>query len=460
VLDHFTDAAKDAIPITPILADDMEAWLASRGEFERAWIAANAFKAERGSFLKVPAEDGAVAEVLVGVGIDANALWDVAGLRTALPEGVYRFNSADAMSAEFAEPAALGWALGGYRFDKYKSRDDSLATLVWPEGADKTRVTALANAMGLSRDLITTPANEMGPEELADAAKALADEFGAEYRCVVDEELLTHNFPAIYAVGAGSDRRPRLIEVTWGSDDAPKITLVGKGVCFDTGGYDLKASAYMRLMKKDMGGAAIVLGLAHAIMATGLPIRLRVLIPAVENSVSGHAMRPGDVLQSRAGKTIEVGNTDAEGRLVLADALTLASEEDPDLLIDVATLTGAARVALGLGMPALFTNDDAVATALQDTSHAVGDPLWRLPLWAPYNDLIKSKIADLSNLPSEPFGGAITAALFLQNFIGESKSWVHIDAMAYTNGNKPGRPEGGEAQSLRALYRYINDMYG
>jgi leucyl aminopeptidase len=348
--------------------------------------------------------DGSPAGVVLGLGEDAN-LWSAAGLPKALPAGQYRF--APEPEAEDAARFALGWALGAYRFTRYKEdKDGDRAELVWPAAADRQGTERAARATWLVRDLVNTPAADLGPAELAEAAASLATEHGASCETISGEHLLAQGYPAIHAVGRASARAPRLVDLTWGAEDHPKVSLVGKGVCFDSGGLDLKTAAGMRLMKKDMGGAATVLGLAHMVMAAGLPVRLRVLVPAVDNSVAGDAYRPGDVLATRKGLTVEVGNTDAEGRLVLADALAAADAEEPDLLIDCATLTGAARVALGPELPAFFSDDEALAADLARHGSAAEDPLWRLPLWAPYAKRLDSEIADLNNVSEGAHAGA------------------------------------------------------
>jgi leucyl aminopeptidase len=332
--------------------------------------------------------------------------------------------------------------------------------LVWPAAADRKAVEAVIAAITLVRDLVNRPANDLGPAELADAAIAVADAFGATHSVLVGDALLENNYPAIYAVGYGSDRAPRLVDFSWGDEAAPRVTLVGKGVVFDTGGYDLKPSSNMLLMKKDMGGAAHALGLAHMIMAAGLPVRLRVLLPIVENMVSGRAFRPMDVVRTRKGLSIEIGNTDAEGRVILADALAEAAAEKPALLFDFATLTGAARVALGTDLPALFCNDDALAEALVAAGTAVCDPMWRLPLHKGYEKLIRGKVADITNSPASGFGGAITAALFLQRFVEADIPWAHFDLFAWNAASGVGRPEGGEAFALRAIFEVITARFG
>ncbi|WP_341705464.1 leucyl aminopeptidase family protein, partial [Ferrovibrio sp.] len=380
----------------------------------------------------------------------------------ALPEGEYRLADTRKMNQLAADDAALGWALAAYRFDRYKkpaAGRRGRARLVWPAKADRARVVALYDGIVLARDLVNTPAADMGPAELAEAARAVALLGGGSFACIIGDDLLEQNYPMIHAVGRASVRLPRLIDITWGNPKHPKLTLVGKGVCFDTGGLDLKPSAGMLLMKKDMGGAAVVLGLAAAIMALKLPVRLRVLVAAVENSVSGNAMRPGDVLTSRKGLTVEIGNTDAEGRLVLADALAEADREKPDWLIDCATLTGAARVAIGPDLPALYSSDDTMAQALLAAGLAAADPLWRMPLHRPYREYIEGKVADISNSADTPFAGSITAALFLQEFVEKTKAWAHLDMFAWNPKARPGRPAGAEATGLRALFAAIEARY-
>ena len=391
---------------------------------------------------------------------DTPTLWDFAALPGKLPGGAYAV--ADDLDADTATLLALAWALAGYRFNRYKQAgfDDEAPQLVWPATCRRDEASYLAEATGLVRDLINTPALDMGPDGLAQAAKDLATKHGAAIALTIGDELLTKNFPAIHAVGRAHDRAPRLIDLTWGSADAPKVTLVGKGVCFDTGGLDIKSAAGMKFMKKDMGGAAHVLGAADALMASGLNIRLRVLVPAVENSIAGNAMRPGDVVPTRKGLTIEIGNTDAEGRVILSDALAEAVAEKPEVIIDFATLTGSARIALGTELPALFCNNDDLANDLLAAGKDVTDPLWRMPLWAGYDKMIDGKVADINNAPEGGYGGSITAALFLQRFMDNDIPWAHIDLMAWNLSAKPGRPEGGEAMGMRALVRYLQVRYG
>jgi leucyl aminopeptidase len=373
-----------------------------------------------------------------------------------LPAGVYRFANAP----HDARLATLAFALGSYRFARYRKAAPYNVRLVPPEGIDVAEIERMDRAVALARDLVNTPSNDMGPDELSQSAKELAEEFGADYRCITGDDLLKENFPLIHAVGAASPRAPRLIDFTWGKASHPKVTLVGKGVCFDTGGLDLKPSSAMLIMKKDMGGAANVLALAQMIMDANLKIRLRVLIPAVENSVAGNAFRPLDIFPSRKGITVEIGNTDAEGRLVLADALALADEDNPDLLIDLGTLTGAARVALGPDLPPFYTNDERLASDIARHAKAENDPLWRLPLWPAYDSWLDSKVADINNAPSGGFAGSITCALFLQRFVRTATSWLHVDIYGWTPSAKPARPEGGECQAARAIYKLLSERYG
>ncbi len=449
------------VPITALTMDRLSGWLESASERERNWAQAIGFAADAGKLALMPADNGRLERVLVGLGDGADSrttMWALAGLPDALPEGSYRLDPIP----EGADPTrvALGWALATYAYTRYHAKLASGAALAWPDGADRGRVERLARAIFLARDLANTPAGDLGPEELAQAAVQVAEQAGACHRVIVGDELLAENYPTIHAVGRASSRPPRLVDIVWGDPAAPKVTLVGKGVCFDTGGLDLKTASGMRLMKKDMAGAAIVLGLGQAIMDAKLPVRLRVLLPCVENSVSGNAMRPLDIVRTRKGLTVEIGNTDAEGRLILCDALAEASTENPQLLIDMATLTGAARVALGPELAALFCNDDALAGALLDAARAEEDPMWRMPLWGPYRKMIDSKIADLNNVSESPHAGAITAALYLQEFVEPGIRWAHLDVMAWNPQSRPGRPEGAEATAMRALYAHIAQRFG
>jgi leucyl aminopeptidase len=448
----------DAVPIRLVPCGDDTA-LASLSEAERSWIEAQGWKAKQGAVLSLPDGRGGVGQVLLGVG---EADWTteaplLAGvLAGALPEGNYRF------AAPLPDPelAAFAFLAGSYRFTRYKSTDAAKPKrLALPEGADRDRVLALAEAVYFGRDLINTPANDMGPADLEAAARALANEFGASIKVTEGSALLADNFPLIHAVGRASDRAPRLIDLRFGSEQAPKVTVVGKGICFDTGGLDIKTSGAMALMKKDMGGAAASLALALLVMRAKLPVRLRVLIPAAENSISGNAFRPGDVLPSRNGMTVEIGNTDAEGRLVLADAISLADDEAPDYLITIATLTGAARVALGPDLPPLYTDDDAFAAALLAAGRAVGDPLWRMPFWQPYDALLKSGVADVSHIAEGSFAGSVIAALFLKRFVKQAKRFAHLDIYAWVPREQFGRPQGGDPQAARALFQFFRQEF-
>jgi leucyl aminopeptidase len=454
-----TKKSTKSIPITTLASGELRAWIKKQDKKIQEWIKASGFTAAAGSTLLLPGTNGALSRVLAGIGADIG-LYTFSALPASLPKNPAGYFIDRKMNGAQATKAALGWALGCYDFGHYRSSGKKeFATLVWPDGADRAYVTATAEAMFLVRDLVNTPANDMGPEELAQAARKVATTHKAECRIIVGDALLKQNYPAIHAVGKGSPRAPRLIDIRWGNPKNPKVTLVGKGVCFDTGGLDIKPSNAMDIMKKDMGGAAHVLGLAHMIMAARLPVRLRVLIPAVENSTDGNSFRPRDILQSRKGITIEIGDTDAEGRLVLCDALAEACTEKPSLIMDFATLTGAARVALGPDLPALFCNEDKTAEDLLDAAQMAEDPLWRLPLWQPYADMLKSKIADTNNIGGGGFGGAITAALFLEKFVDKGTPWVHVDTYAWMPSAKPGRPEGGEALGVRAAFEMIRQRF-
>ncbi len=401
--DFLTGRSGSAIPLTAVTSGEYGAWLEAQPARVRTWLEASAFKGKAGSMVRIPDEALGVSQVVVGVE-DPESPWGYGDL-----------------PAHAATQAAIGWGLGTYAFDRYKQRDKAFATLVWPEQADRDHALRTIEAVFLARDLINTPANDLGPAELEDAARALAKKHKAKINTIVGDDLLKQNYPTIHMVGRGSVRAPRLIDIRWGKAGAPRVTLVGKGVCFDTGGYDLKPSSGMLNMKKDMGGAANILGLAHMVMAAKLPVRLRVLIPAVENSVSGNAMRPRDIVKTRKGITVEIGNTDAEGRLVLCDPLADADDEKPDL--------------------------------------READPMWRLPLWDGYRKNLDSDIADMNNVSEGGFGGAITAALYLQAFVSKETKWAHVDMFAWNQGNRPGRPKGGEAQFIRAAFGYLRERY-
>ncbi|WP_157017565.1 leucyl aminopeptidase family protein [Mesorhizobium xinjiangense] len=421
-----------------------------------AWAQDNGFSGRAGETLVYPDQSGRLGGVLFGIeGAEGFAPLATGALARSLPEGDWHFADAP----DNPHLAALGLLMGAYRFDHYKKNGAKGLRFALPDGADLARVGRVADGVYLTRDLINTPTNDLGPAALEQAVRDLADAHGAEVNVVSGDQLLQQNFPMIHAVGRAGTEAPRLIDLTWGPADAPRVTLVGKGVCFDTGGLDIKPASGMLLMKKDMGGAANVLGLASMIMAAGLKLRLRVLIPAVENAIAGNAFRPGDVLQSRKGLTVEVGNTDAEGRLVLADALALADEEAPQLLIDMATLTGAARVALGPDVSPFYTDDEALAAKIMTASGSQADPLWRMPLWKPYDARLSSKVADLNNVTADGFAGSVTAALFLQRFVERTAAWVHFDIYGWNPADRAHALTGGEAQGIRALERLIAERF-
>ncbi|HEY0331073.1 MAG TPA: leucyl aminopeptidase family protein [Rhodopseudomonas sp.] len=454
-----TAAGLSATPISFVSKATWEAACAALPDHARQFAQANGFAAKPGDTLALPAPEGGIAQIIFALDDPTGKSLDpfrVGQLPKLLPPGTYRFANAP----HDLRLATLAFALGSYKFSRYRKAEAVAVRLVPPEGIDFDDVSRIVEAVTLARDLINTPANDMGPEQLAAAARELAERFGASFNCTVGDELLAENFPLIHAVGRASDRAPRLIDLSWGDPAHPKVTLVGKGVCFDSGGLDLKPSGGMLIMKKDMGGAANVLALALLIMDAKLKMRLRVLIPAVENAVAGNAMRPLDVYPSRKGPTVEIGNTDAEGRLVLADALALGDEEAPELLIDLGTLTGAARVALGPDLPPFYTNDEALALDVARCAKTENDPLWRLPLWPPYDAWLDSKVATLNNAPSGGFAGSITCALFLQRFVESATSWLHVDIYGWTPTAKPGRPEGGECQAARAIYKLLSQRYG
>ncbi len=447
--------AAQAIPVVVIHSENYEAYLAHADARTRAWLSATGFRGNPHTHALLPAADGAIAQVLVGVK-DATDVYALSHLPLALPAGDYTIATHhDALSPS---AAALSWGLGSYQFSRYKKAGRAAANLVIAPGDEVARAERTIAATCLIRDLVNTPTEDMGPQQLSEVAQSLAKEFGGQFREWVGDELLANNFPAIHAVGRASHRPPRLIELTWGDEKHPRVALVGKGVCFDTGGLDIKGAEGMRHMKKDMGGGAHALGVARLIMDMTLPIRLQVLVPAVENAIAGNAYRPGDIVATRKGVNIEVGNTDAEGRVVLSDALAFAAESKPEILIDFATLTGAARVALGPELPAIFANRDDWFELLNEASIKTRDPLWRMPLWQNYNDLIKSSIGDIVNTGG-PQAGAVTAALFLEHFVPREQPWIHIDLFAWTPKAKPGRPEGGEAQTLRAVVAMLEAKY-
>jgi leucyl aminopeptidase len=451
----FATRSKAARPIWFVTAASFRKTVEGLGARDQAFVKGTGFEAGPGRHLLLPG-GGALYGLESGGGHRNGFL--PGSLPGVLPAGTYRFANAP----HDARLAALAFALGAYRFTRYRKAKDKPVKLVLPDGVDGDDLTRIADGVTLARDLINTPANDMGPADLEAAARNLAKRHGAKFRSIVGDQLLKQNFPLIHAVGRAADakRAPRLIELRWGKAGHPKITLVGKGVCFDTGGLDLKPDSAMLIMKKDMGGAASVLACAHMIMDRGLPVSLRVLIPTVENSVAGDAFRPLDVYPSRKGLNVEIGNTDAEGRLILADALALADEEAPDLLVDMGTLTGAARVALGPELPPFYTDDDVLAAELAHYAKEENDPLWRLPLWPRYDSMLDSKTADLNNVASGGMAGSIVCALFLKRFVSVATSWLHFDIYAWTPSAKPGRPEGGECQAARALYALLCARFG
>src|SRR5581483_7445545 len=468
-----TDSTKQASAAASVLAasdaqgPSVPVWLARNAgwareapltEAQRAWVSAQGFKGAARKHLLLPGPDGTIAGAVLGLGearpadpMDKPEL-AVGLLATLLPPGHYH------LADPVAEPelAAGAWVLGAYRYRRYKTSDaEGVAQLKAPPGVDAARALSIIEAVWLGRDLINTPASDLGPQELEEAARQLGSRHGAEVTSVVGEDLLAQNFPMIHAVGRASSRAPRLIDLAWGPAGARRVTLVGKGIAFDTGGLDIKPASGMPIMKKDMGGAASALALGHMVMSARLDVRLRILIPAAENSISGNAFRPGDVLRSRAGKTVEIGNTDAEGRLVLADALALADEERPDTIVSFATLTGAARVALGPDLPPLYTDNDGFAQAIAAAGARVGDPVWRMPFWPGYEANLDSPVADMNNVSESPFAGSVTAALFLRRFVRQARCFAHLDIYGWRQVAKALGPKGGEPQAARALFEVL-----
>jgi leucyl aminopeptidase len=457
-----TSGTNSPLPLWLLHEDEIDSWRADQSPLARQWLVEQNFKGEKHRVVLLPDAGGVAAAAVAGLGkrLGELSLWHAAGLVERLP--ARRFRLAQEFSATEATQLALGFAYGAYRFDRYRASKNESASLEPPANADMAFVTHTAESVRMARDWINTPAGDFGPVQLAAAARQVAELHHAAFKEWVGQDLLSANFPAIHAVGRASAEAPRLVELRWTPKEGagyPLVTLVGKGVCFDSGGLDIKPSSGMALMKKDMGGAAVALALAHLVMSTRIRAQIRVLVPAVENAISGNAYRPGDVLATRKGLTVEVGNTDAEGRLVLCDALAFADAERPDLIIDFATLTGAARVALGPELPALFGNDERVVQDLARVAAAEHDPLWPMPLWAGYDDELASKIADLNNVASSPFAGAIFGALFLKRFVTDS-TWLHIDLYAWNSKDRPGRGVGAEAQALRGVYRYLVERYG
>ncbi|PPR14728.1 MAG: Peptidase B [Alphaproteobacteria bacterium MarineAlpha12_Bin1] len=447
---------KRTIPITIVSEEKLPDWHRKLGPFHRKWLSESGFKGKINSFSLLPDVGGGIQRV-VFIGGKNSEVWSWSLLASNLPSENYHIESS--VDKHTSNDIALGWGLANYEFTKYRKARLNRPKLIWPKRSDKKQIVATLDAIKIVRDLINTPAEDMGPSELALFARSIGKNYTARTRVIVGDSLLKENYPMIHTVGRASDDKPRLIDMRWGKV-GPRVTLVGKGVCFDTGGLDIKSAAGMLRMKKDMGGAAHVLGLGSMIMSANLPIRLRILIGAVENAVSGNSYRPLDVLPTRKGITVENANTDAEGRLVLGDCLAEASREKPDLLIDYATLTGASRVAVGIELAALYSNNDQLAKDIEKHSKITSDPVWRLPLYQPYRKMLDSNVADLSSASEGPFGGGITAALFLKEFVDDDIPWAHFDIMAWNTSAKPGRPEGGEAQAMRCVYSLICDRFG
>ncbi len=447
---------QNAIPLLPVQASDYPQWLDNAPSHHKRWLESAGFKAEPGKWCGLPDERGALEACVFGME-DHGWLYQLTALPAGLPAADYRLVCV--WSKEQRIQASLGWGLASYRFERYK-KNSSIKPVLCLEDDITHDVENVYTAQSLVRDLINTPTEDMGPGELADAVVREADLFGARVEIIQGEDLLAENYPAIHAVGRAAEQAPRFVQLSWGARDAPVLALVGKGVCFDTGGLNLKSAAGMLTMKKNMGGAAHVIALARLVMQYKLPVRLMMLIPAVENSVSANAYHPGDVIHTRKGLMVEIGNTDAEGRVVLADGLAFACEHKPDLLIDFATLTGAARIALGADLPPIFSNRLEIAHAITEAGERVEDPLWVMPLYQPYKKLLKSEIADLNNVSKSSYGGCITAALFLQHFVDAKTPWVHIDTFGWNQSTRPGRPAGGEALGLRAVFNYLRERYG
>lgn len=446
--------SKKAIPISLLTKPEFNSWVKTQKSSTQAWLKQNNFHAEKNQYCLLMSPEGNISRVLVG--LSENDMWAIADLSLKLPFSTYSLEVD--LPEEQLTRLIIGWGLGAYQFVRYKTPKRKPAKLVISKDCDQGVIENIVSGIYLTRDLINTPTDDLGPSEFSALMFEFSQRFDAVFTEILGEALLDEGYPAVYTVGRGSDDAPRLLELTWGDEKDPKVTLVGKGVCFDSGGLNLKSAQNMLMMKKDMGGAAHVLGLAQMIMQSKLPIRLHVLIPVVENAISGSAYHPGDVITMRNGKTVEVTNTDAEGRLILADVLTKASEEKPDLIIDFATLTGAARAALGTEIVMMFSNDAAIAKGVLDCAAGEQDPLWQMPLYQPYHSMLESSIADMTNSSSEPYGGAITAALFLEAFVDRKVPWIHFDIMAMNLKSRPGRPEGGEAQMLRGMFAICQSM--
>lgn len=449
------------ISILPVITNQFEKWISEQPINVQQWVKASQFIADSGTFCLIPNGDGSLHSVLLGIA-NTDDFLAFGALPAKLPEGVYAIEANNVLkTAHDFQHATLAWGLGFYQFTNYKKPLPRLAKLSLNNLVDEKFLSDQLEAIYLSRDLINTPAEDMGPEQIENAVKNVAKKFGAKLNVISGEKLLKENYPAIHAVGRASPRDPRVIDLRWGKNkNAPKITLVGKGVCFDSGGLDLKTAAGMLLMKKDMAGSAMMLGLAQMIMAQELPVQLRLLIGAVDNVISGNAYKPGDIVPTRAGKTIEITNTDAEGRMVLCDLLFEACTENPEVVIDFATLTGAARVALGEDIPAMFVQPQSFADDLMKASRTVNDPIWQMPLVQSYREKLKSEFADMVNaVESSPYGGSITAALFLQSFVNENTTWVHFDTPAWNFKLKPGRPVGADVFAVRAVFEYLRNRY-
>ncbi len=452
------DASPRAIPLLAVSKDGLVASLAAQPTSTARWAQAQGFTAEPGSLLCVPDPAGGMGLAMVGIG-DPLDPFSISHAPLGLPAGDYRLVTGSGHPMTLST-ALLGWGLGAYRFERYrKSGRTPARLLLGSDAAAQSEAFTVLKASTLVRDLINTPTEHMGPDELEAAAGRVAQAYGGKLSCVRGDDLLTQNFPAIHAVGRASHRAPRLIEVTWGDERHPRLSIVGKGVCFDTGGLNMKGADGMRNMKKDMGGAAHALGLAQLVMARKLPVRLQLLIPAVENAVGPNAFRPGEVLDTRAGISVEVDNTDAEGRLVLCDALTYAAESKPELLLDYATLTGAARIALGPDLPALFCNDEALVADYLSAAGEQRDPLWRMPLWRPYLSYLVSSVADIANSGGSRMAGSVTAALYLERFVADDQRWAHVDVYSWNDSSRAGKPSGGEAQGLRAAFAMLKNRY-
>jgi leucyl aminopeptidase len=446
-----------SVPLIAVRKADAATWIKKQPKFMQNWLAVNGFRGEAGQFCLIPDNNGELEQVICGIG-DAPDTWSLSAFATTLPPQVYHLEGN--FSAALATQMTLGWALAGYTFTRYKKNEKKLATLVAPKGCDFAYAESMAEAIFWARDLINTPAADMHPAALANEAATFGRVYGGKVSVIKGEALLKANYPTVYTVGKAAEVPPHLVDIRFGRKGAKKVTLVGKGITFDSGGLDIKPSGAMKMMKKDMAGVAIMLALAKVILDTKLPVELRLVLPMAENAVGERSMRPLDIVKTRKGITVEIGNTDAEGRLVLCDALAAADEESPDLLIDVSTLTGAARVAVGTEMSAFFTPDDKLADAAQKQGEFTNDPLWRLPLYKPYRSFLDTKTADLSNDPESSYAGAITAALYLKEFVENTKSWLHLDMMAWNLSNKPGRPQGAEAMGVRALYALVKEKYG